>query len=218
MDLNIIDWGLTEYADAMARQNALVARRGAGLVGDTLIFTEHRPVYTLGARPGAARNLIWRHQIREQKGIGLVQTNRGGDVTYHGPGQLVGYPIIDWSHIRDLHRYLRLLEEVMIATAGAFGLEARRREGMTGIWVENRKLAAIGVAVRQWVTYHGFAFNVAPDLHHFSGIVPCGITDGTVTSLQVELKDAAPSMDRVKEILSLEFQRIFADSLDHGNA
>ena len=197
-ELRIEDWGRTPYAEAFARQRELVARRIAGEVADTLVLTEHEPVFTIGVRSGAAQHLLFDPAQLAAAGIAVEETNRGGDITYHGPGQLVGYPIIDWSARRDLHAYLRLLEDVLIAVAGQFGLQADRRAGKTGIWLETRKLAAIGVAVKRWVTYHGFALNVAPDLAHFAGIVPCGITDGTVTSLAAELGPAAPLLGEVK--------------------
>ena len=134
----------------------------------------------------------------------MVRTNRGGDA-YHGPGQVVGYPIVSLAHRPDLHAYLRFLEEVLINSLGCLGLAAGRRPGQTGIWLGSRKIAAIGVAVRRWVTYHGFALNVNPDLGHFAGIVPCGIPakDGTVTSIQAEL-GRAPEAAEVKNILAAE--------------
>jgi lipoate-protein ligase B len=218
MDLNIIDWGMTRYADGLARQMVLVAKRKAGAVADTLVFTEHHPVYTMGVRPGADRHLVWTEALLNQNGIETVKTNRGGDITYHGPGQLVGYPIVDWSGQKDLHKYLRLLEDLLIQTVANWGLNASRRDGKTGIWVDDRKLAAIGVAVRSWITYHGFALNVNTDLNHFSGIIPCGITDGTVTSLERELGGDCPTMAEVKQTLSLEFTENFGKALSYGNA
>lgn len=185
----VVDWGRTGYRDAWDRQQAWVARRIAGDVADTLIFTEHHPVFTVGLRSGADAHLVWNDDRLRREGVELVKTNRGGDITYHGPGQLVGYPIVSLAAQKDLHAYLRFLEDVLIAAVAPFGLEATRREGKTGIWIGTRKIAAIGVAVRRWVTYHGFALNVDPNLAHFGGIVPCGIaaTDGTVTSLRAEL-------------------------------
>jgi len=205
--LATLDWGRTGYADAWARQEELVARRNAGGTGDTLVFTEHDPVYTLGVRKGAEEHLIWDEAELAKRGIAVCKTNRGGDITYHGPGQIVGYPIINLSARKDLHAYLRLLEQVLINTVGTFGLAAGRRTGKTGIWLGPRKIAAIGVAVKKWTTYHGFALNVDADLTPFSGIVPCGITDGTVTSLAAEL-GAAPSAEGVKRVLALEFQTL----------
>jgi lipoyl(octanoyl) transferase len=199
-----IDWGRTRYAVAWRQQEALVAQRLAGEVGDTLVFTEHEPVYTLGVRPGAASHLLWDPAELARRGIELMETNRGGDITYHGPGQIVGYPIVDLKPRQDLHAYLRFLEQVLIHSLGSLGLAAARRPGKTGIWLGSRKIAAIGVAVKRWVTFHGFALNVNNDLGPFAGIVPCGITDGTVTSLQQELGRAFDPAE-VKQVLAAEF-------------
>jgi lipoyl(octanoyl) transferase len=205
--LRILDWGRTVYAEALARQEALQAERIAGAVPDTLVVTEHDPVYTLGLRAGADRHLLWDAATLQRERIALHPTNRGGDITYHGPGQLVVYPIVSLDGRRDLHAYLRFLEDVLIGTVMKYGIVAARREGLTGIWVAERKLAAIGVAVRRWVTMHGLALNVAPDLRHFGGIVPCGIAsaDGTVTSLAAELGARCPSVAQVAGDLREEF-------------
>jgi len=205
-----VDWGRTAYQAAWDRQLELVRQRRAGDIPDTLILTEHNPVYTIGVRPGAANHLVWNKSVLAEEGIEVVKTNRGGDITYHGPGQIVGYPIINLDRRRDLHGYLRDLEEVLIRTVAQLGLTAQRREGKTGIWIEDRKIAAIGVAVKSWITYHGFALNVCPDLRHFQGIVPCGITDGTVTSLASEVPQP-PLPGTVKSRLVLEFWRVFGD-------
>ena len=211
-----IDWGRTDYAGAWKRQEEMVDRRNAGEIGDTLVFTEHEPVYTLGVRHGAIEHMIWDTAELQRRGIGLVQTNRGGDITYHGPGQIVGYPIVSLVPRKDLHAYLRFMEQVLINTAGTFGLAADRRAGKTGIWLGTRKLAAIGVAVKKWTTYHGFALNVNADLAPFAGIVPCGITDGTVTSMQLELGREL-NMDEVKRVLAGEFRRLLPDFLSPAN-
>lgn len=199
-----LDWGRTGYADGWRRQEELVARRNAGEIGDTLVFTEHEPVFTLGVRSGAEAHLLWDEAELARRGITVVTTNRGGDITYHGPGQIVGYPIISLGPRKDLHAYLRFVEQVLINTVGTFGLAAARRPGKTGIWLGPRKIAAVGIAVKKWTTFHGFALNVNPDLTAFAGIVPCGITDGTVTSMAAEL-GAAPSAEEVKRVLALEF-------------
>ncbi len=210
--IDVIDWGRTEYPEAFERQKARVEQRRAGACGDALIFTEHAPVYTMGLRKGANQHLIWTEQACAQKGITVIQSNRGGDITYHGPGQIVGYPILSLQHRRDLHAYLRDLEEVVIRTLSTYGLHSDRREGKTGIWLGNeRKICAIGVAVRSWVSYHGFALNVDPDMSHFGGIVPCGITDGTVTSLAQELGHTV-KIEEVKARLAVEFQRVFGNT------
>lgn len=210
--IELIDWGTTQYEEAFDRQKARVDARRRNLCGDALIFTEHRPVYTMGRRKDAVQNLIWSHQQCAERGISVSRSNRGGDITYHGPGQIVAYPILLLHHKKDLHAYLRDLEEVVIRTLGSYGLSSARREGKTGIWIDQqRKICAIGVAVRSWVSYHGFAINVCPDMSHFSGIVPCGISDGTVTSLEAELGRAV-NIAEVKERLAVEFRRIFTNN------
>ena len=207
--VEVVRWGRTAYADALARQVETQAARLAGSAPDTLVLTEHDAVFTVGLRTGAVKNLVWDDATREREGVAIHDTNRGGDITYHGPGQLVAYPIVSLDARRDLHAYLRFLEDVLIATVARHGLAAARREGLTGIWVAERKLAAIGVSVRRWVTMHGIALNVTPDLHHFGGIVPCGIaaSEGTVTSLAAELGAACPSLERVGEDFAEEFAR-----------
>jgi lipoyl(octanoyl) transferase len=206
-ELATLDWGRTGYRAAYDRQVALVGQRIAGEIGDTLIFTEHDPVFTVGMRRGSDTNLVWTPEQLAGAGVAVEKTNRGGDITYHGPGQVVGYPIVSLMSRQDLHAYLRFLEQVIINTLATFGLSAARREGKTGIWLGSRKIAAVGVAVRRWVTYHGFALNVDPDLAHFNGIVPCGIApaDGTVTSMRAEL-GRPPDVDEVKRALVREFQ------------
>ena len=200
------DWGRTRYLAAWERQRELVDRRIAGEIGDTLVFTEHEPVFTIGLRSGAEAHLVWTADRLAREGVDVIKTNRGGDITYHGPGQLVGYPIVSLAGRRDLHAYLRFLEQVLINAIGCLGLAASRRDGKTGIWLGRRKIAAIGVAVRRWVTYHGFALNVNPALTHFQGIVPCGISaeDGEVTSLRAELRHPV-DMTEVKQVVAAEF-------------
>jgi len=206
--LAVADWGRTAYADAWQRQEELVAARNDGRAPDTLVFTEHNPVFTMGVRRGAEQNLLWQAAELQRRGIEVVTTNRGGDITYHGPGQIVGYPIINLAPRKDLHAYLRFLEDVMIASVARFGLAAGRNPGKTGIWIEKRKIAAIGVAVKKWTTFHGFALNVNTDLAPFTGIIPCGITaaDGTVTSMQRELGRVV-DVDDVKRVLADEFSQ-----------
>ncbi len=209
--LTVEDWGRTHYDDALARQLAMLDQRLAGTRGDTLVFTEHEPVFTLGLRTGADAHLLWNESQLQAAGVAVKHTNRGGDITYHGPGQLVAYPIVSLERKKDLHVYLRFLEEVLIDTVASFGLTATRREGKTGIWIEQRKIAAIGVAARRWIAYHGIALNVSPDLGHFDGIIPCGIaaTDGAVTSLA---REGAPTatLDRAKAAFAAAFIRRWA--------
>lgn len=215
--LIVQDWGRTEYRSAWAAQEALVQERIAGTRDDTLVFTEHDPVYTYGVRPGAEKHLLLDEAATRLRGITVVRTNRGGDITYHGPGQIVGYPIVDLSGRKDLHAYLRLLEQVLINTVGMLGLAAARRPGKTGIWLATRKIAAIGVASRRWVTYHGFALNVSCDLGAFAGIVPCGITDGTVTSMEAELGRPV-DLGEVRGLLAAEFTRLWTQFLAEAPA
>jgi len=205
-----LDWGRTNYATAWKRQDELVVLRLEGEIGDTLVFTEHAPVFTLGVRRGAEQNLIWDAAELARRGIEVVTTNRGGDITYHGPGQLVGYPIISLAPRQDLHAYLRFVEQVLINTVGTFGLAADRRAGKTGIWLGSRKIAAIGIAVKKWTTFHGFALNVNTDLADFGGIVPCGITDGTVTSMKLELGREV-DIAEVKKVAAAEFWRLLPE-------
>ena len=208
--LNVVDWGRTNYSDALEQQKALVQQRINGQIGNTLIITEHNPVFTTGMRKNASDHLIWSPEQLENKGIEFLQSNRGGDITYHGPGQIVVYPIVSLLARKDLHAYLRDLELVVIRTLSHFNLVTSRRVGKTGIWLENhRKICAIGVAVRSWVTYHGLALNVNTNLSHFKGIVPCGITDGEVTSIAMELNNPT-SQKLIKSRLAVEFEAIFA--------
>lgn len=210
--VEVIDWGRTTYEDAFQRQKQRVDQRKKDDCRDALIFTEHEPVYTMGLRKGADQHLLWSDVQCAENGISIIQSNRGGDITYHGPGQIVGYPILSLQHKKDLHAYLRDLEEVVIRTLASYGLKTDRREGKTGIWIDDaRKICAIGVAVRSWITYHGFALNIDPDMQHFEGIVPCGITDGSVTSLAREL-DRSVDPAEVKARLAVEFGKVFGNT------
>lgn len=206
--IDTVDWGQTCYEDSFERQQILVDKRINDTIPDTLVFTEHAPIYTIGKRKNAHQHLIWNEAQLNAEKIRVIHTNRGGDITYHGPGQIVGYPILSIKRQPDLHAYLRRLEDVVIRTLTHFEIKATRRKEKTGIWIDTRKICAIGIAVRKWVTYHGFALNVNPQMRHFSGIVPCGITDGTVTSMQEERGETI-DMARVKTRLLVEFQDVF---------
>ena len=202
--------GVVPYAEGLALQQELVAARKADRIPDQLLLLEHPPVITLGAKVRDDRShVLASEQSLEEAGVELFEAGRGGDVTYHGPGQLVGYPIIDLRPDRcDIHRYVRDLEEVMIVTAAAFGVRADRVQGLTGAWVGQDKLAAIGVRISRWITSHGFAFNVATDLSHFSLIVPCGIQDRGVTSLG-RLLGHSPRMSSVEDAVIQAFTATF---------
>ena len=173
------------YADALTLQRALVEERRARRIDDTLLLLEHPHVLTVGVRgDGGRSHILATDSALSARGIEVHETGRGGDITYHGPGQIVGYPIVDLKPDRcDVHRYVRDLEEVLIRTAASYGVEAGRVDGLTGVWVGREKLAAIGVRISRWITSHGFAFNVTTDLSYFDLIVPCGIADRGVTSL-----------------------------------
>ncbi len=202
--------GLVEYARALDLQAGLVRRRAAGEIPDQLLLLEHPHVVTLGSSAHRDHVLASDAQLRE-RGIELFEAGRGGDVTYHGPGQLVGYPILRLRPgRRDLHRYLRDLEEVLIRALAAFGVPASRAEGLTGVWTGGRKVAAIGIRVSSgWITSHGFALNVDPDLDYFANIVPCGIHGREVTSLAECVGGPVP-MAAVEDAVVSAFAEVFS--------
>ncbi len=204
--------GRVEYDHAWAVQRELVASRQAGHAPDTLLLLEHPPVITLG-RSGETAHLLGSDAELERRGVALVETDRGGDITFHGPGQIVGYAIVDLApRGRDLHRYLRDLESVLIRALAEFGIVAGRVEGLTGVWVGDAKVAAIGIRVARWVTHHGFALNVDTDLSYFDLIVPCGIADRRVTSMKALLGDAIDRED-VENALACAFESVFGSDL-----
>ena len=199
---------MVTYADGLRLQRELVAQRKAGVIPDTLLLLEHPHVYTLG-RNARKENLLLSAEQLAARGAQVFEIDRGGDVTYHGPGQLVGYPILDLArHRRDIAWYMRCLEAVLIAVAGEYGIRAGRLAGAPGVWVGNNKLAAMGVHISRWVTSHGFAFNVNTDLRYFDWIVPCGLRDKGVTSLQ-KLLGRGVEMDEVVEKVVGHFGRVF---------
>ncbi|MCG8608757.1 lipoyl(octanoyl) transferase LipB, partial [bacterium] len=182
--------------------------RIAGEIDDTLILTEHPHTYTIG-KAGGEENLIADEKRLSDTGIAVHRIDRGGDITYHGPGQIVGYPILDMhDYYLDVHRFLRDLEEVLIQTLAFYDLKAERVSGLTGVWVSGAKVAAIGIKVSRWVTKHGFAFNVNTDLAYFGNIVPCGITDKPVTSIQ-QLVGERVSLARARDMVAREFSKVF---------
>ena len=208
--LALHDWGHCLYGDALARQRAAVEARAEGRTGDSIFLVEHEPVLTQG-RSGHAGNLRASAEELRRRGIDVHEVERGGDITYHGPGQIVGYPVVALADLpggKDLHRYLRDLEEVLIRALAAFGLKTGRRPPFTGVWVGEAKIAAIGVAVRRWVSFHGFALNVDPDLDHFQLIHPCGIRHLGVTSMRA-LLGHAPARDEVIAALGAAFSEVW---------
>ncbi|MCU7499635.1 MAG: lipoyl(octanoyl) transferase LipB [Ignavibacteria bacterium] len=207
-ELVYYDLGLIDYEKAWDLQRKTFDSRRNKDVPDTLYLLEHPHTYTLG-KVADRKNLISSENFLKEKGISVYDIDRGGDITYHGPGQIVGYPILDLTEWKqDTHLYLRSIEEVIILTCRDYGLHAGRIEKLTGVWIEDRKIAAIGIKVSRWITMHGFAFNVNTDLSLFQGIIPCGITDKSVTSLSKEL-GYDPDMNEVKEKLVNNFKRIF---------
>jgi lipoyl(octanoyl) transferase len=227
----IVDVGLIGYADAWALQKRLVTARKNGAIEDVLLLCEHPHVITLG-RNGKREHLLASEQVLRQKGVEFHSSDRGGDITYHGPGQLVGYPILDLAAIRkDVVWYVRMLEEVMIRAAAEFGITAERVAGKTGIWVRGtndpnvpgateEKLGAIGVHISRWVTSHGFAYNVSTDLRYFDLIVPCGITGRKATSLEKILERAVARQEAVQpvvrhfgEVFGLDMRETSGDDL-----
>ncbi|OLD90592.1 MAG: lipoyl(octanoyl) transferase [Chloroflexi bacterium 13_1_20CM_4_66_15] len=200
--------GLVPYPEAWALQNRLADARRAGLAPDTLILLEHPHTYTIG-RSGTRDHVFLTESELAARGITCLDVDRGGDVTYHGPGQLVGYPIFDLGPQPDVGRYLRNLEDCLIETLADFGIAAGRLSGYTGVWIGDRKIAAIGVKVSQGVTTHGFALNVSTDLSLFTHILPCGIPDKGVTSMALEV-GGAPAMTEVEARVVAHFSNRFA--------
>jgi len=205
--------GVVPYADALELQKHLVELRKANEIPDQLLLLEHPPVITLGVKTRNDRShVVATPETLKAEGVEVFESGRGGDVTYHGPGQLVGYPILDLRPDRcDVHQYVRDLEETLIRVAGQFGVTADRLPGLTGVWVGNEKLAAIGVRIARWITSHGFALNVSTNLAHFDLIVPCGIANKGVTSLG-RLAHRSVRMDEVADITAQAFIDVFGRS------
>ena len=219
--ISLIHLGRVDYRQALALQEQLIQERKQGRLGDTLLLLEHPPVLTLG-RNSQRRNILADERMLQRRGVSIVETNRGGDVTYHGPGQLVGYPIFDlrgFTPRLGAVEYVRKLEEVLIRSCADFGILTERIAGRTGVWtmaggqVFEKKIAAIGVHISRAVTSHGFALNVTPDLKEFEWIVPCGIADRAVTSIEEEIDrqiHATPSMEEMSNSVVRHFARVFA--------
>lgn len=204
--LSVCHLGPTGYADGVRLQESLVEARAAGETGDWLLFADHPPVITIGRGATEGSVLASEAQMAE-RGVEVHETARGGDVTWHGPGQLVGYPIVDLTtRGRDLHVWMRSLEELLIRALARYGIVGVRVEGRTGVWVEGCKIASLGIAVRRWVSYHGFALNVAPDLSFFDLIHPCGLRDIQMVSMESLLAERAPSLERMREDVVAQWQ------------
>lgn len=210
--VGLLNLGREPYQRVQALQNRLVDRRQRGEIGDTLILLEHQPVITLGRR-GDPGHILADAEALAAAGVEVCRSERGGDVTYHGPGQLVGYPILYLpDHALGASDYMHRLEDVLALALADYGIATHRREGIIGVWVGENKIAALGVRVRGQVTYHGWALNVAPDMRHWGYIIPCGITDGGVTSMALEL-GAAPPMAEVRACMAARFAELFHATL-----
>jgi lipoate-protein ligase B len=210
-EMHVGHLGLVPNARGLELQRAIARARISGEIAhDVLILLEHPPVVTLG-RSAKAQNLIASPALLAARGVELFEAERGGDVTFHGPGQLVGYPIVNLrGHKQDLHWYLRQVEAVLMDALETIGIETQRSEGRTGVWTHDRKIASIGVHARDWVTWHGFALNVSTDLSYFDLMVPCGLAGVTMTSVANELGSAAPSMAEVAQAVTKSFGTVFA--------
>ena len=201
--------GLVSYADGLELQRALVDDRKAGRIPNTLLLLQHPHVLTIGVKKDGRQHILAPAEVLTERGVEVFETGRGGDVTYHGPGQLVGYPIFNLDpDRRDVHKYVRDLEEVMIRVCADYGLAADRVKGMSGTWISDAKIGAIGVRISRWVTSHGVAFNVTTDLDFFNLIVPCGIADKAVTSLAAQLGHPVP-MAEVEDAFIRHFSAVF---------
>ena len=202
---NILDLGLSDYNDTWKLQKKLQSKRILGEIEDHLLLVEHPPVFTLG------KNASKQHIINNLEDVSIIQTDRGGNITFHGPGQLVGYPILDLNHYkRSITWYMRELEQLVIDVLSEYDIKASRKKGLTGTWVEDKKIAALGVRISKWVTMHGFSLNINPDLNFYKHIIPCGIKEYGVTSMAKIMGDEVPSMDEIKTKMTKCFIKNFA--------
>ena len=202
---NILDLGLSDYNETWKLQQQLQSKRILGEIKDHFLLVEHPPVFTLG------KNASKEHIISNLDDVSIIQTDRGGNITFHGPGQLVGYPILDLNHYkRSITWYMRKLEQLIIDVLFEYDIDANRKKGLTGIWVKNKKIAALGVRISKWVTMHGFSLNINPDLNYYEYIIPCGIKEYGVTSMAKIMDSEAPSMDEIKIKMKKRFTKNFS--------
>ena len=201
---NILDLGLSDYNDTWKLQKKLQSKRILGEIEDHLLLVEHPPVFTLG------KNASKQHIINNLDDVSIIQTDRGGNITFHGPGQLVGYPILDLNHYkRSITWYMRELEQLIIDVLGEYDIKASRKKGLTGTWVKDKKIAALGVRISRWVTMHGFSLNINPDLNFYKYIIPCGIKEYGVTSMAKIMGNEVPSMEEIKTKMKKRFIKNF---------
>jgi lipoate-protein ligase B len=216
MQCIIYQLGLIEYVEAYALQRKLLHQRLQGEIPDTVLLLEHPPTFTIG-KSGKMENILVSKEELFEEGISLFFVDRGGDVTYHGPGQLVGYPIIDMRERgRDVHKYVRDLEEVTLRTLKSFYINAHRDGSHAGVWVNQEQIASIGLSIKRWVSMHGFALNINPNLDHFSLINPCGFLDRRATSIS-KLLNRKVSVAEVADILINKFAEVFNAQIEHGS-
>ena len=201
---NILDLGLSDYNETWKLQKKLQSKRILGEIEDHLLLVEHPPVFTLG------KNASKQHIINNSEDVSIIQTDRGGNITFHGPGQLVCYPILDLNHYkRSITWYMRELEQLIIDVLGEYDIKASRKKGLTGTWVKDKKIAALGVRISRWVTMHGFSLNINPDLNFYKNIIPCGIKEYGVTSMAKIMGNEVPLMDEVKTKMTKHFIKNF---------
>jgi lipoyl(octanoyl) transferase len=208
MKYSLIDLGLVDYKDAYAFQKKALSQVKSGILGGVLIFNEHRPVFTIG-RSGKKNNFLLQPDVLDSCNVDIINVDRGGDITFHGPGQMVVYPVFDLSrHTKDLHKYLRDLEEVIIIVLSKYGISSFRMKDRTGCWAEKGKIASIGISVSGWVAYHGLALNANIDLHYFNMINPCGLTDIKMVSMRSILNQEV-DLTQLKSRLIAGFKEVF---------
>jgi len=208
---NILDLGLSDFNETWELQKELQTKRILNEIEDHLLLVEHPPIYTLG------KNAPNEHLLNPVKDVSVVQTDRGGNITFHGPGQLVGYPILDLNHYkRSITWYMRKLEQLIIDTLNDYGIIAGRKKSLTGVWVEDKKIAALGVRISKWVTMHGFSINVNPNLDYYKSIIPCGIEDYGITSMENIMGNEVPSMGEIKSKVINLFSRNFKGTKVNG--
>ena len=201
---NILDLGLSDYNETWKLQKKLQSKRILGEIEDHLLLVEHPPVFTLG------KNASKKHIINNSEDVSIIQTDRGGNITFHGPGQLVCYPILDLNHYkRSITWYMRELEQLIIDVLSEYDIKASRKKGLTGTWVKDKKIAALGVRISKWVTMHGLSLNINPDLAFYKNIIPCGIKEYGVTSMAKIMGSEVPSMDEIKAKMTKHFTKNF---------
>ena len=208
---SILDLGLSDFNETWELQKKLQTKRILNEIEDHIILVEHPPVYTLG------KNAPEKHLLNLVKNVPVIQTDRGGNITFHGPGQLVGYPILDLNHYkRSITWYMRKLEQLIIDTLNDYGIIAGRKKSLTGVWVKDKKIAALGVRISKWVTMHGFSININPDLEYYKSIIPCGIEDYGITSMENIMGNEVPSMGEIKSKVINLFSRDFTGTKVNG--